>query len=119
MIGSLARIGASIIARSQQSRRVASQGSVVKLRSGTTGPVIERWRGFVFFHTPCYQPGMLTGDDLRIARQNAGLLRRELGQKLGVNELTIRNVELGRVRDARVEARIREFLWLQPAPAVR
>lgn len=62
---------------------------------------------------------MLTGEDLRIARQNAGLLRRELGQKLGVNELTIRNVELGRVRDARVEARIREFLRLQPAPAVR
>ena len=52
-------------------------------------------------------------------REGAGLLRRELGQKLGVNELTIRNVELGRVRDARVEARIREFLWLQPAPAVR
>lgn len=62
---------------------------------------------------------MLTGEALRRAREDAGLLRRELGARIGVNELTIRNVELGRVRDARVEARIREFLRLQPAPAVR
>lgn len=62
---------------------------------------------------------MLTGEELRRMREAAGLLRRELGEKIGVNELTIRNVELGRVRDGRVEARIREFLRLQPAPAVR
>ena len=62
---------------------------------------------------------MLTGEALRRAREDAGLLRRELGVKIGVNELAIKNVELGRVRDGRVEAKMRAYLERLTCSAVR
>lgn len=85
-------------------RRVLRDGSSARAprHRKVAGLFFCCWRGMI--------RGMLPGSDLRRSREAAGLLRRDLGELIGVNELTIRNIELGRLRNLVVEAKMRATL---------
>lgn len=52
----------------------------------------------------------MTSEEMRTAREAAGLTRNELGDRTNVGSLTIRLIETGRLRDERAEAKIQAAL---------